>query len=87
MLNCNRSYVLHGLQMTHGNTNLTLVFFVRSGHIFFQTLEDHEGHEKYGWESIFYVKTCLVLREKVCYNLKNSNESGKWSGVNAENKL
>ena len=31
MLNGNRCYVLHGLQMTHGNTDFTIVFFSSYG--------------------------------------------------------
>ena len=31
MLNCNCRYVLHGLQMTHCNTDFTLIFFSSFG--------------------------------------------------------
>jgi len=31
LLNGNRSYVLHGLHMTHSNTDFTLIFFSSFG--------------------------------------------------------
>ena len=44
ILNCYGGYVLHGLQMTHGNTDLTLIFFSLSGtHLLNHPVADGAG--------------------------------------------